>query len=219
MAELEIIGATPSNYVWACRIACTEKGVPYRLSEARPHSPEIAAIHPLGKIPGLRHGDVTLAESRAICGYIDRTFEGPRLIPDDPVSAAQMEQWLSIVNTAIDPVWMRQYVGAYVFPGTADGKPDRGRIELALPAMQRLMAMMDNAVAATNHLAAACFTLADITFVPMLFYMSKWPESAELLSRHASLSAYLELHLKRPSVQSTMPDRMPGAAATAARAA
>jgi len=64
LAELEIIGATRSNYVWACRIACAEKGVPYKLIEARPHSPEVDAIHPLGKIPAMRHGEVTLAESR-----------------------------------------------------------------------------------------------------------------------------------------------------------
>jgi len=218
MAELEIIGGAPSNYVWACRIACVEKGVPYKLTPARPHSPEADAIHPLGKIPGMRHGAVELAESRAICGYIDRTFDGPRLIPEDAVAAAEMEQWLSIINTAIDPVWMRQYVGAYVFPGTADGQPDRPRIEQAVPVMQRQMAIMDKAVTDKDTIAAASFTLADATLVPILFYMSKWPESAALLSRHTQLAGYLERHLRRPSVQSTMPDRTPGTVA-AVRAA
>jgi hypothetical protein len=33
MPELELIGAAPSNYVWVCRIALTEKGVPYRHTE------------------------------------------------------------------------------------------------------------------------------------------------------------------------------------------
>src|SRR5215472_8695821 len=118
MAELEIVGAAPSNYVWVCRIACAEKGVPYRLTTALPHTAEVDACHPLGKIPAMRHGDVTLAESRAICCYIDRAFDGPPLVPADLVQAAQVEQWLSIVNTAIDPVWVRQYLGAYVFPST-----------------------------------------------------------------------------------------------------
>jgi glutathione S-transferase len=44
-----------------------------------PHTPEVVAIHPFGKIPVMRHGDVTLAESRAICGYVDRAFDGPAL--------------------------------------------------------------------------------------------------------------------------------------------
>jgi glutathione S-transferase len=166
----------------------------------------------------MRHGAVELAESRAICGYIDRTFDGPRLIPEDPVAAAEMEQWLSIVNTAIDPIWMRQYVGAYVFPGTSDGQPDRPRIEQAVPVMQRQMAIMDKAVMDKDTLAATSFTLADVTLVPILFYMNKWPESSALLSRHDHLARYLERHLRRPSVQSTMPDRTPGTAA-AVRAA
>ena len=151
MHDLHIIGGPASNYVWMVRIACAEKGVPYKLTPARPHSPEALAIHPLGKVPGLRHGDVELAESRAIMGYIDRVFDGPKLIPADPVAAARMEQWLSIVNTALDPVWMRQYLAAYIVPGTADGSPNRARIEQALPIMQKQMPIMDRALAGRDQ--------------------------------------------------------------------
>src|ERR1700682_2017891 len=112
MSELELIGAAPSNYVWVCRIALTEKGVPYRHVEARPHTPEIDAIHPFGKIPVMRHGAIELCESRAICSYIDNAFDGPMLVPSDRVKAAQVEQWVSVVNTHIDPVWVRQYLRA-----------------------------------------------------------------------------------------------------------
>src|SRR5258708_749651 len=104
MAELQLIGVPQSNFVWGCRIACAEKGVPYTLEPARPHTPAVDAIHPSGKIPAMRHGDRTLCESRAICGYIDRVFSGPPLIPQDPAKAAQVEQWVSLINTAFDPV-------------------------------------------------------------------------------------------------------------------
>jgi glutathione S-transferase len=46
MPELELIGAAPSNYVWTCRIALAEKGVPYRHTEIMPHTPQVDAIHP-----------------------------------------------------------------------------------------------------------------------------------------------------------------------------
>ena len=62
MPELQIIGAPQSNYVWVTRIACIEKGVPYTLVPVMPHSPEVDAIHPFGKIPVMRHGDITLCE-------------------------------------------------------------------------------------------------------------------------------------------------------------
>ena len=86
MAELQIIGGPQSNFVWATRIFCTEKGVPYQHVVALPHTPEVDAIHPFGKIPVMRHGDVTLCESRAIISYVDRSFEGPSLMPRDPVT-------------------------------------------------------------------------------------------------------------------------------------
>jgi glutathione S-transferase len=88
MPELQIIGAPQSNYVCVVRIACLEKGVPYTLVPEMPHSPEVDTIHPFGKIPVMRHGDVTLSESRAIGYYIDHAFEGPVLAPQDPVDGA-----------------------------------------------------------------------------------------------------------------------------------
>jgi glutathione S-transferase len=209
MPELELIGAEPSNYVWTCRIALTEKGVPYRLSPARPHTPEVDAIHPFGKIPVLRHGAVELCESRAICGYVDAVFPGPKLMPPDPVRAAQIEQWTSIVNTHIDPVWLRQYLVAYVFPNTPDGSPERDKIDAAVPKLEQQFPAMERAVAQSGHLAGDTFTLADMTFLPILYYMGTRPESSALLQRSPALKAYLDRHMARASVKATTPTWMP----------
>jgi glutathione S-transferase len=219
MPELELIGASPSNYVWVCRIALVEKGVPYTHVSARPHTPEVDAIHPFGKIPVLRHGAVEICESRAICAYIDAVFPGAKLIPADPVRAAQIEQWISLVNTEIDPVWLRQYLLAYVFPKTPDGSPDRALIDAALPKMERQFTVMDRAVAETGHLVGDTFTLADMNFLPILFYMGTRPESTALLQRSSALKYYLDRHMARKSVQETFPTYMPGQAAQAERAA
>jgi glutathione S-transferase len=210
MPELELIGAAPSNYVWMCRIALAEKGVPYRLSELMPHSPQVDSIHPFGKIPVLRHGEVELCESRAICGYIDNVFDGRKLAPSDPFRAAQVEQWVSIINTHIDPVWVRQYLRAHFFPQTSDGSPERETIEAALPKMEQQFATMDRAVAKTGHLVGDTFTLADMNFMPILFYMRAKPESSALLERSPSLKAYLDRHMARKSVQETIPTWVPG---------
>ena len=184
-----------------------------------PHTAEVDAIHPFGKIPVMRHGAVTLAESRAICRYIDDAFDGPSLVPAEAAAAAQVEQWVSIVNTHVDPVWLRQYAGAYLFPGTPDGSPNRPVIDAALAKMEQQFAVMDRAVAG-GHLAADRFTLADMNFLPILYYMGKFPESAALRDRHANLTAYCERHLQRPSVQATIPQQTPAqAVADAARAA
>jgi glutathione S-transferase len=213
VADLEIIGGAASNFVWACRIACAEKGVDYTHVSVMPHTPVVNSIHPLGKIPAMRHGDVSLCESRAICAYVDRMFDGPELVPADPVAAAQVEQWVSLVNTAIDPVWIRQYAAAYVFPGTPDKSPNRAAIEAALPKMEKQFPVMDQAVA-SGYLAAGTFTLADINFIPILFYMQRFPESGALLAKSPNLAKYLERHLARESVRGSMPQTQPGTAGT-----
>ena len=91
MAELEIMGVPFSNYVRSIRMLCEEKGITYKLTPSRPQSPEVQAIHPAGQIPVMRHGNVTLFESKAIATYIDRTFPGPKFIPDDTLETAQVE--------------------------------------------------------------------------------------------------------------------------------
>ncbi|HEY4366928.1 MAG TPA: glutathione S-transferase family protein [Steroidobacteraceae bacterium] len=215
MAELQIIGAPQSNYVWVTRIVCMEKGAPYTLLAAMPHSPEIDAIHPAGKIPALRHGEVTLAESRAICLYIDRVFEGPSLMPADPVDAARTEQWISIVNTHVDPVLVRQYLGGYFFPQTPDGSPDRKRIDATLGSMEKQFNMLETAVADKGGLVSDAFTLADANLLPILFYLQKMPESGAIFGRMRQLTAYFERHMQRASVVATLPPPMVGRAQSA----
>ena len=210
MPELQIIGGPRSNFVWVTRIVCAEKGVPYTLVPAMPHTPEVDAIHPFGKIPVMRHGEVTLAESRAICAYIDRVFDGPSLVPSDPAAAVQVEQWVSIVCTHLDLLWLRQYLAAYVFPGTPDGSPDRVRIDAAIPKMASQFAVMERAVAKTGQLVGAHFTLADAYFTPILHYMSTRPESSALLQAVPNLGAYLDRQLARKSVHDTVPQGNPG---------
>jgi glutathione S-transferase len=210
MPELQIIGVPQSNYVWVTRLACAEKGVAYTLVPARPHTPEVDAIHPFGKIPVMRHGDMILCESRAICFYIDHAFAGPLLAPRDPVAGAEAEQWISLVNTTIDPLLVRQYLAAYFFPGTPDGTPNRTVIDPALPKMEAHFAVLDRAVAKTGHLVGDAFTLADINLLPILFYLDKLPESRAMLRRATNLDTYYRRHFERASVKDTTPPPLPG---------
>jgi glutathione S-transferase len=209
MANLEIIGFPQSTFVRVARMACEEKGIPYELKPVPPHSPEVKAIHPFGKIPAMRHGDLELCESRAIAGYLDRSFDGPKLIPDDPRKAAEVEQWVSIINTAIDPVMIRAYVLGYIFPKGADGKPDRKAIDEAVDKMRTQVDVLDRRVADTGHLAGNGFTLADIDLMPILFYVRQFPEGGELVKGARSLQAYYARHAERPSFKNTMPPPPP----------
>ena len=211
MSDVHVIGVPQSNYVWAVRIALAEKGVAHTNIPAVPHGPEVLAFHPLGKIPVLRHGDVAIAESRAIIDYVDRVFDGPRLIPADPSLAMREDIWTSIVTTSMDPLLVRQYLFAYLFPGTADGAPDRARIEATLPKVAAALSVLDQAVD-EGQIGKGPFGRTDAYLVPILFYLRNSPEGGQMLAARPGLAAYLDARLQRPSIRSTMPPPLQSAA-------
>ena len=209
MPNVEIIGFPQSTYVRVARMACEEKGVPYDLRPAPPHSPEVLAIHPFGKIPAMRHGDFELFESKAIGTYLDRMFPGPRLIPEDARSAALAEQWVSAVNTVIDRTMVRTYLFGYIFPKTPDGKPDRKVIDEVTPELREQIKLLDKAVAKTGYLAGNQFSFADINIMPILFYVRKFPEGAEAIEAAKNLAAYYDRNAERESFKNTIPPPPP----------
>jgi glutathione S-transferase len=204
MPALEIIGLPQSNYVWVVRMVCEEKGVPYQHKAERPHTPDVDAIHPFGKIPVMRHGDLELCESKAIATYIDRVFDGPKVIPEDPKAAAKVEQWVSLGNVEFDKLMIRQYVVGYAFP-KEPGKPDMAAIGAAAEKMKPQVAVLDRAVADTGYLAGDGFTLADINILPMLFYVNRFEEGKAILGGAKNLSAYMERNFARPSFLKSAP--------------
>lgn len=205
MDKPEIIGWTSSTYTQVVRMVCEEKGIDYAMTNVGIGAPELAAIHPFGKMPVLRHGDVELFESKAIASYLDRVFPSPFVIPSEPRLEALTEQWVSLVNTHIDRTIIRTYIFAYLVPGTPDGSPNRAAIEAVLPALHQQVAVLDKAVAATGHLVGDSFTLADINLMPLLHRMKIPPEGAAALAGAPHLAAYYERHAQRPSFIRTGP--------------
>jgi glutathione S-transferase len=209
MAKPEIIGSRRSTYTRVVCMVCEEKGIDYTLTETPLGAPELLAIHPLGKMPVLRHGGVELFESRAIATWLDRSFAGPAVFPSDPYLAALTEQWVSLVNTATDRTLIRTYLYAYIAPGTPDGKPDRAAIDAVMPAVRQQLAILDRAVAATGYLAGDRFTFADINLMPVLDRVRLAPEGADALAKASHLAAYYERHAARPSFVRTVPPAGP----------
>ena len=209
MPKPEIIGSARSTYTRVVCMVCEEKGIAYGLTECALGAPELRAIHPLGKMPVLRHGDVELFESKAIATYLDRGFPGPPLFPSDPYLAALTEQWVLLVNTVIDRTLLRTYLYAYIAPKTPDGKPDRAAIDAVMPAVREQLAILDKAVAATGHLVGDLFTFADINLLPILDRVRLAPEGADALAAASHLAAYYERHAARPSFTRTTPPASP----------
>jgi len=209
MPRPEIIGSARSTYTRVVRMVCAEKGIDYVLTEKWLGAPELLAIHPLGKMPVLRHGDVELFESRAIAGWLDGHFPGPDVFPSDPRLAALTEQWVSLVNTTIDRTLIRTYLFTYIAAKRAGTAPDRKAIEAVMPAVREQIGILDRAVAGSGHLVGDQFTFADVNLLPILYYVRQLPEGAEAFAAGTNLAAYYDRHAARPSFASTMPPEGP----------
>jgi glutathione S-transferase len=205
MIKPEIIGSMRSTYTRVVCMVCEEKGIEYVLTEKPLNAPEIFAIHPLGKMPVLRHGDVLLFESKAIATYLDRSFPGPQLIPSDPRLGGLTEQWVSFVNTVVDRTLIRTYLYAHIVAMNAGTTPDRGTIDAVLVDVRKQIGILDNAVARTGYLAGEQLTLADLNLLPILDRVRLAPEGAEAFAATAHLGRYFETHATRPSFQRTSP--------------
>ena len=205
MSKPEIIGSAGSTYTRVVRMVCEEKSIEYTLTETTLGAPELRAVHPLGKMPVLRHGDVDLFESKAIATYLDRSFAGPAVFPPDPHLTALTEQWVSLVNTVMDRTLIRTYLYAYIAAKTPDGKPDRVAIQAVMPAVREQLGILDRAVAQTGYLVGNQFTFADINLMPILERVRLAAEGAEVLSAARHPAAYYDAHAARPSFVATVP--------------
>jgi glutathione S-transferase len=205
MTKPEIIGSLRSTYTRVVCMVCEEKGIDYVLTDALLNAPEIFEIHPLGKMPVLRHGDFVLFESKAIATYLDRSFAGPQLIPSEPRLAGLTEQWISFVNTIVDPTLIRTYLFAYIKAMMTGEPPDRLVIDSVLPDLRKEIGILNNAVAKSGYLVDDQLTLADLNLLPILDRVILAPEGTEALAAAAHLSRYFEKHAARPSFQRTSP--------------
>ena len=212
MARLEIIGFDVSNWVRAARIACEEKGVDYELTAngmtaiGDIKSDKHLALHPFGRIPAMRHEDVVLFETVAICRYVDYKFDGPKLVPEDPLEAVRMEQWVSAMTDYVSRSIMGRCVVQYVLPRLTGGNVDRAMIDAAIPDIRSHLAILDRALARGPFFHGDKPYVDDFILMPMIdALMALAAEGPGLLAEAPNVARHRAAFQGRPSYHSTIP--------------
>ena len=87
---MKLYGGALSPFFRKARVVLEEKGIPYQIQPLVPvpKTPELLAMHPMGKIPILRDGDVVVPDSSVICAYLERKHPSPALYPQDAADLA-----------------------------------------------------------------------------------------------------------------------------------
>ncbi|GLZ24011.1 glutathione S-transferase [Stutzerimonas stutzeri] len=74
--SLTVYGVPLSPFVRKVRLCLLEKGLEYQLETVMPFTPPewYLQLNPLGRIPALKDGDCTLADSSVICQYLEEAY-------------------------------------------------------------------------------------------------------------------------------------------------
>lgn len=206
MAAIRIHGVPPSTFTRTVRLACHEKGIDYELVPTMPS--EIAPLNPFCKIPAIAHDDLVLFESTAILRYLDRTFPGPRLWPEDSVGVAMCDQWVSAVCDSLVNAALRYMASRFGFlPVPAEMQ------QKYLEKTREVVPIFDRQLGRTRFLAGEAMTAADLFLAPVLFYFPDIPELGAIADAAPNCARWARDMAGRPSVKATEPQQKPRLAA------
>ena len=209
-AQVQILGPAFSTFVRSVMLCCEEKGISYETkfeingepltlnSEARQH------YHPFGKIPALLHNDRTVFETASICRYIDATFDGPALQPEDSYGRTQVDQWSRAISQYVDQAIVRRYLLEFAFPTGPDGQIRLDKVAEAEPEVIDRLALLEKLIGDHAFICGDQYSYADAILTPMLDYLSGTPNAATLLPEDSPLSRYIQRMQARPSGQKVL---------------
>ncbi|WP_197387564.1 SRPBCC domain-containing protein [Ralstonia pseudosolanacearum] len=205
-ATVTVYGDPRSSYCRTVRLALAEKGVRYTLQPVPPHSPELLAHNPFGRVPAFSDGPIAFYETRAILSYIDEAFDGPSLLPQWGATAhARGEQWISLINCHAYDAMVRRYILQYIFPKGENDQPDRKVIDAALPEIAAQLDALEQAYQERDYLVGSTVSMADLFLAPILAYLGMFPEGAALLEARPNLQRGQAAMRARPSFAATQP--------------
>lgn len=161
---MKVHGFPLSPFVRKVHVLAAEKDVAIEMVLGRPGepSPEFLAASPFGKIPALVDGDFNLADSTAICTYIDAKHPSPPMLPGDARAKARAV-WFeeladTILITAGGKVLFNTFVGPKLLgiPGD-EAVAEQGRAELV-----PIMDYIESQAPQSGWLAGDDFSIGDI---------------------------------------------------------
>jgi len=212
---LKIHGLLFSAHTRKTIVAALEKQIPYELNRVIPLAPPPGwrDLSPLGLIPAIEDGDLRLADSSAICSYLERKYPQPPIYPaalHDYAQALWIEEY---IDTGLAPHVLRGLLMQRVFaPKFLNQAPDEELIRKSLTEMiPPRLAYLENALSG-SYFAGDAFSIADIAVACILVNLHYAGESLSN-GTHPKLHGYLRAILQRPCFAEALTREAPAAAA------
>jgi glutathione S-transferase len=182
-----------------------ELGVPHELVRLDVKSkenkrPEYTALNPLGHVPTLVDGDVTVYESAAICMYLaDKYLEKQLAPPPGSKERALYYQWMIFGMATVEPAIVTY---AQHTRGLPESERSAAESQRARTRFQDVAGVLQKAVAGKQFLVGDRFSAADIIVCSML----GWANSMKMLDELPELATYAKGMLARPAAKKARED-------------
>src|ERR1051326_3989129 len=140
MADDLVLYTNPMSRGRVARWMREEPGEPYRVEvldyATTMKAPAYLAINPMGKVPALRHGDVVVTETAAICAYLADAFPQAQLAPPpgDRLRGPYY-RWLFFTAGPVEAAVSNKALG-FVVPPERERMIGYGRIDLVTDALE-----------------------------------------------------------------------------------
>ena len=159
MADELILYTNPMSRGRIARWMLEEIGQPYRTElldyATTMKAPAYLAVNPMGKVPALRHGDIVVTETAAICAYLADAFPQARMAPPPgDRRRGPYYRWLFFSAGPVEAAVSNKALGVVV-PPERERMMGYGRIEL-------VMSTLEAALSQSEYLAGDSFTAADL---------------------------------------------------------
>lgn len=195
--SIEILGPNFSNFVRSVMLVCEKKQIPYTTGmifnkeEIKLKSEAHLKLHPFGKVPVIKHNDITLYETAPILRYLDAIASTPKLQPEGLVEQAKCDQLCAAISIYIDKAILRDVLIEFAFPKGENASVRLDRVEQKMPAAIDALTIMSNQLGSKQFLLGDTFTLADALFVPILDYTDRILIAQNALGDFPNLVNYL----------------------------
>ncbi len=160
-----VYGSSLSPYVRKVLVVAAEKGLDVELKSAGMGrgGPAFREASPFGKMPALRDGDFTLADSSAIVTYLDAQYPDPQLIPDSPRERARTIWFDELADTLMMAAGAAIFGNRFVRPRVLNQPCDHAAADAAEQEdLPPIFDYLETQIPDGAFLVAERLTLADI---------------------------------------------------------
>lgn len=193
------------------RLSLAEKRLEVELVEEKYWEKDVDFMrrNPAGKVPVLKFGNRTMADSTAICEYLEEVHPTPALLPNDPEGRYEVRRLVAWFDDKFYEEVVSKLLGERVFRKVmGTGYPDSANVKAGSRAVKYHLDYMAHLLEQRRWLAGNEMSLADFAaaaHLSCLDYISDvdWNRSEIVKDWYAKIKS-------RPAFRSLLADQVPG---------